>query len=310
MNDFKSVDILRDRPVFICGHPKAGTSLLRGILDSHPQLIVFPEETVFFRRFLPRARAKSLDQQLDIADETLIHIFTWNRDQPVAGQEDFPGRDYSTIPFDAVHQTMRQLIANTGYRHAGDILSSAILAFGKVTGQFLSNTQYWVEKSPYNELFTAQIFQWWPEARCIHVVRDPRDNFASYSRKHPNWTAEYFAQNWKRSTRAGFTNREKYGTNRYWLVRYEDLVQSPKENLEQIINFLNISWDPTLTLPMRAGESWQGNSMFSDQFKQISTTPLGRWKVSLTCKEVALIELMTQPFFENFWTYPALSPVE
>jgi hypothetical protein len=47
------LEFLRDHPVFICGHPKAGTSLVRSILDSHPQLIVYPEETVFFRRYLP-----------------------------------------------------------------------------------------------------------------------------------------------------------------------------------------------------------------------------------------------------------------
>ena len=36
---------LRDRPVFICGHPKSGTSLLRNLLDSHSELVVYPEET-------------------------------------------------------------------------------------------------------------------------------------------------------------------------------------------------------------------------------------------------------------------------
>ena len=35
--------ILPDRPVFICGHPKSGTSLLRAMLDSHPELLVYPE---------------------------------------------------------------------------------------------------------------------------------------------------------------------------------------------------------------------------------------------------------------------------
>lgn len=47
---------LRDRPIFICGHPKSGTSLLRNLLDFHPQLVVYPEESRFFRQFLPLAK--------------------------------------------------------------------------------------------------------------------------------------------------------------------------------------------------------------------------------------------------------------
>ena len=49
---------LRDSPVFIAGHPKSGTSLLRSVLDSHPELVAYPEETSFFRRYLPKTSRK------------------------------------------------------------------------------------------------------------------------------------------------------------------------------------------------------------------------------------------------------------
>ena len=77
-----STDTLRDRPIFICGHPKAGTSLVRSILDSHPQLVVYPEETVFFRRYLPQSEGLDIQGQLALAEQLLIHIFTWNTAAP------------------------------------------------------------------------------------------------------------------------------------------------------------------------------------------------------------------------------------
>lgn len=40
------VETFKDRPIFICGHPKSGTSLLRNLLDNHPQLAVYPEESL------------------------------------------------------------------------------------------------------------------------------------------------------------------------------------------------------------------------------------------------------------------------
>ena len=205
---------LRDKPIFICGHPKAGTSLLRAILDSHPQLIVYPEETIFFRRYLPAARNLSLTEQLSLAEQQLIHIFRWSQTAPVASQEGYPDRDYSAIPFEEVRQVLHQTITQA-YRHPGDILSAVILAYGRVSQQITDQTKGWVEKSPYNEYYAEQIFTWWPQARCIHILRDPRDNYVSYQRKHPDWSAEFFATNWSRSTQAGMNNHQKFGETRY-----------------------------------------------------------------------------------------------
>ena len=151
---------LRDRPVFICGHPKSGTSLVRAVLDSHPQLVVYPEETLFFRRFLPQAEDLDLEDQLELAERTIIHIFLWNMDDPPPDQDGFPDRDYSTISFQDVQRSMEN-IAKENYRHPGDILYASIIAYGQVNKQIGSGTVHWVEKSPYNEYYADMIFEFW-----------------------------------------------------------------------------------------------------------------------------------------------------
>jgi len=284
---------LRDHPVFICGHPKAGTSLVRAILDSHPQLVVYPEETVFFRRFLPQSVGLDLQGQLELAEKTVIHIFKWNPDNPPPSQEGFPDRDYSSISFEAVRQAMQERTAED-YRHPGDILSAAVLSFGQISGQVGPKVLHWVEKSPYNEYFAEQIFTWWPEARCIHVVRDPRDNYASYRRKHPFWKPEFFAVNWRRSTQSGLQNARRFGARYYHLLRYEDLTSSPETSLHQLVDFLEIDWHPGLATPTRAGEGWAGNSMFADRFQGISAAPVDRWKEELYALDARVIELMNK----------------
>jgi hypothetical protein len=280
---------LREQPVFICGHPKSGTSLIRAVLDSHPQLIVYPEETIFFRRYLPLAEGQSRTRQLELAETYLIQIFTWNRTNPPPSQEGFPDRDYSHISYDAVRQAMFELV-NQQYRGVQDILSAAILAYGKVTGLWNDSSRVWIEKSPYNEHFTEKIFNWWPAARCIHMVRDPRDNFISYQRKHSSWSPEFFTTNWKRSTNAGFTNLQRYGQAHYHLIRFEDLVSDPEKHLKDIIEFLGIEWDASLDSPTRAGTQWQGNSMFAEHFGNISSAPVGRWKELLPLVDALVIQ--------------------
>jgi hypothetical protein len=282
---------LRDSPVFIAGHPKSGTSLLRSVLDSHPELVAYPEETSFFRRYLPKTVEASLDKKLALSDQYLTHIFEWNQENPPSHQAGFPDRDYSNIPVVEVRKTVRQYISQR-FIHDGDMLSAVILAFGKVTGQLTALSHHWVEKTPYNEHYAAQIFQWWPDAKIVHTVRDPRDNYASYHRKHKDWSPESFAMNWVDSTQVGLNNLECYGPNRYLILRFEDLTSLPEAKLSELCQFLGINDDPSLRQPVRGGKPWGGNSMFADQFTSISAAPVGRWTETLNPGEVATLELI------------------
>jgi hypothetical protein len=293
---------LADRPIFICGHPKSGTSLLRAALDGHPELIVYPEETMFFRRYLPASQALTgadrLEQQATLADQFLIQIFTWNTTTPPASQEGFLDRDYSDVSYEAVRQALRQRLA-ARYRHPGDMLSAVILAYGEVMGQVNPQVRGWVEKTPFDEEFAEQIFAWWPQARCIHMVRDPRDNFVSYRKKHPEWSAKVFAWSWVKSTRLGLEHQKRYGAERYWVVRYEDFVSQPAQGLEQLCRFLGIKDHATLRQPTRNGKPWKGNSMFSDSFNAISTAAVGRWQGKLAPADLALVEIIAGPLMRQ-----------
>jgi len=288
--DFNQWVKLNNRPVFICGHPKAGTSLMRSMLDSHPQLVVYPEETLFFRRYLPEANGKSLEGKVGLAEQLLIHIFQWNSKDPPHHQAGYPDRDYArSISFDRVRENMIALL-DSKYETNGDLLSAAVLAFGLTRGLVSNNTQWWVEKSPYNELYFEKIMSWWPEAKFIHLIRDPRDNFASYHRKHGEWTASFFAENWVRSTKKGLSNLKKVGDSYYWMLRYEDLVTQPEDVIQKVCAFLSIDDHATLRIPTRNGQAWRGNSMFAEQFEQVSTAPIGRWEMDLDLQSVFIIQ--------------------
>lgn len=282
-----------NNPVFICGHPKAGTSLLTALLDGHPAVVAYPEETLFFRRFLPKAQGKSRQEKLRLAEKYLIHIFEWNQEAPPEHQQNYPDRDYADISFKEVRNVMVSFLEEDRPTPT-DILNAAVLAYGKVTGILTEKSRLWVEKTPYNALYAETIFSEWTNAKCIHIVRDPRDNFVSYHRKQPSWTAKVFAYNWVRSTRAGIENRDKYGEDRYLILRFEDLLQEPDKVTHQLAAFLDIEWQETLLHPTRVGDRWRGNSMFAEKFQAIRTDPIGRWKEHLVPYDLAMIQIISK----------------
>lgn len=281
---------LRNKPVFVCGHPKSGTSLLLNLLDSHPQLVVFPEETMFFREVLPLLRSASRDEWFSIAEQHLIDFFNWNSEKPTTSQAGFESHDYSFVPYGQVHSALKENWETV--KQEADVLSAAVLAFGTASGQLSDETAWWVEKTPMTEYFTDDLFKLWPEARILHIVRDPRDNYSSYERKHTDWSAQHFARKWRRSTQAGFINQQQYGTNRYLMINYEDLVTKNRQTILQVCDFLEIKFEEILLRPTKVGRDWKANTMFDQAFEQVSSVPVGRWMTNLTKFQVDVIEVI------------------
>jgi hypothetical protein len=298
---------VRDAAIFICGHPKSGTSLLMALLDSHPQVLVYPEETGFFRWFARQTEGLSVEEKIRRAEDLLLHIFHWDPENPHPSQAGFTDRDYTDVSFEEVQTAYHRKIDVLG-RSISNILPAAVLAFGEVTGQFSSKTLCWVEKTPYNELFADKIFQLWPEARCIQTIRDPRDNYASYRKKHPEWTPEIFAISWRASTHCGWSNRKRYGEERYLVIRYEDLVNELEATLTIVRDFLGIDDDPTLRRPSRNGVPWGGNSMFGERFRGVSANPIGRYRTALDRDTVQRLEAALYPEMRRL-DYPLDEPI-
>jgi hypothetical protein len=292
-------DSLRDRPIFICGHPKSGTSLLVSLLDSHPQLLVYPNETFFFRGFVPEMRKRDLDEKVSLAQRYLLHFFERGLSD-LEDQEPFdPAYDQYFLDYAKTCQVMSEEVDANGVRHNGDLLSAAVIAYGRVYEKISTETKYWIEKTPYNEHFAQTIFEWWSNAICIHIVRDPRDNYLTYQRKHRGLSAVDFSLGWNSSLNAGLMNQKNFGEENYLLLRYEDLTIEPESSLQELIAFLGIKDDEILRIPTSDGIPWEGNSQFGDKFQGISSKPVGRWKQELGDRDVEIIESICADFMKR-----------
>ncbi|MDH3709635.1 MAG: sulfotransferase [Cyclobacteriaceae bacterium] len=273
-------------PVFICGYQKSGTTLLAALLDNHPDLMVFPEETSFFR-WVNIKDFKQISDRLDFQlQET--HVNRLQIDKANDGMEG--NRDYSDFPFDSFQSQVREVF-NQGPKSHKDILLALMKAFAAVSNQ--QNKRYWIEKTPRNEVYFTSIKKMFPDARYIYIVRDPRDVFCSYRKNRERYTAGRatlklgnFISTWTTSLRSGLSMEG----DQILYLRYEDLVSNLQDQLEIVTKFLDVPLVEGLTIPSKLGIQWQGNSMHGDHFKAVDDRAVGRWRHSQWTKEIAVIE--------------------
>jgi len=105
-----------------------------------------------------------------------------------------------------------------------------------------------VDKLPYNYLFLPHILAALPNARVIHLVRDPRDTcFAVYKQlfadAYPHsYDLEEMARHFVRYHRLMGCWRERF-TGRFLDVSYEGVVSDLEGNARRLLEYLGLPWE-------------------------------------------------------------------
>jgi hypothetical protein len=122
---------------------------------------------------------------------------------------------------------------------------------------FPSDRPYWVMKCIWDAHDPALLHALFPEARYVHLARDPRTNIASMMER-VGWSFERGCQMYVRSNQTAL--RFAHFTGRYLLVRQEDFVERRDETWERVIAFLGVpqievSWERFLNVsPSQEGK--------------------------------------------------------
>jgi len=207
----------------IVGAPRSGTTLLRFILDAHPDLAI-PPETGFLALDL-----SNIERNIDPRAAVLGSVTGYPRDAP--GWADF-GID-ATEYHDALDRIEPFDVAE------------GIRAFYRLyAGRFSKHR--WGDKTPVYAFHLESIGALLPEAHFIHLVRDGRDVAASWQKMwfSPGDDIETLARSWREIVMAA---REQGKHCRHYLeVSYEDLVLRPRATIEEVCRYLSLSYDDSM----------------------------------------------------------------
>ena len=155
----------------------------------------------------------------------------------------------------------------------------------------------WGDKSLHTEHYVDRLFSEYPDARVLHITRDPRDRYASVRKRHGRDVPRLGGANarWLLSVRKALENQRRF-PDRYKILRFEDLAGHPEQTAREICAFLGEEYFPEMLSMGGASDHTEsgGNSSFEKiEPGKISQKPIGRFREVLSNIEIAYIQLFT-----------------
>jgi hypothetical protein len=271
---------------FVCGVTRSGTTLIRLMLDSHPELAI-PGETHFLPKLIKRCERGRVTPD-ELADLVVEHK-RWG---------DFH------LDGDELRERWRALRPLT----AADAIRSFYLLYAEKQAK-----RRYGDKTPGYIKEMPRIQRVLPEVRFVHIVRDGRDVALSHLRM--NWgpaTVAESAELWvQRITKA---RRQAPRIRHYTEVKFEDLVADTEGVLRRVCDFAELDFDPVMLdyheraeqrlrekardLPRR-NRPTQTAAARMDSHRLASEPPrsdrIGMWRERMSAEEVADYERVAGP---------------
>jgi hypothetical protein len=216
-----------DRPIFVIGCPRSGTTLLRVMLNAHPRIAIPPETRFLIPAYLQRRRfgaLRSPEQRDRLADFVLTR----------------PASRFSRlgVPAEDVRAAMDKAPS------LGAALAAPFAAYAERFGK-----ARWGDKRPFYYSFVDELERLFPDAQFVHVVRDGRACVASLKRPPFDYSSERAMVTWLNAVHSCRAAAHRLGPQRCHEVRYEDLVAEPERVLRALCAFLDEDFDPAMLAP-------------------------------------------------------------
>lgn len=220
---------LKERPIFVVGYERSGTTLLMAMLGCHPRL-AFPEVGWLFPRIYPW-RYTYGDLTVDRNFRTLTGEMLFGLNQPLWGMSLNQTTAVSEITALAPERSFAGIYAAMHQRYA--------MEFG--------NKPRWGQKTPNNLYFVPQILENFPNAQFIFITRDGRDASAT-SLESAFGAGNIYgaAYTWNAANAFVKPFREKLADDTWFDVKYEELVREPVKVLQNVCDFLGEAYTPDL----------------------------------------------------------------
>lgn len=263
----------RYRPLFIIGSGRSGNTLLRRIVQAHPDFHI-PPETYVLGTVISSYRRNLL--------------MSWNERVHLA-----LGRFAQHPEFGTFDMSLHDLADRLCRLPEADRNLAAILDafYREHAEQHGIQCLRWGDKTPLNTYQLDAIHAVFPDAQFIHMVRDGCDVVSSYVKAGIYDSVDKAAERWVSSIEMAEAFGAAHPAN-YAEVRYEDLVTDPEAEVTRLCAFLDIEFLPGMLASEQLAES-MGDVAALDHHEQVfsAITPSSVGKGRNSLNEAQMREL-------------------
>jgi len=273
----------QDRFPFFVGCGRSGTTLLRAIMNAHPELAV-PYET-HFAVALARVRHRYERPHGFDADAFLSDLLPDERYRRWGVPDETVRASFAARPVHSYPDAIRRIYALYAQSQGKPL-------YANKTGNYVMRMR--------------EIVELFPEACFVHLVRDGRD--VALSRMAVAWGDSRFDEavlSWRQQVEAGRRAARALGLGprRYLEVRYEQLVTDPASVARTVCGFLDLAFVPEML-----DTTAQADRIISEvldpaehQNLRLPPTPgLRDWRTEMTADQVALSEALAGRTLADF----------
>jgi omega-hydroxy-beta-dihydromenaquinone-9 sulfotransferase len=266
---------LKPSNVFIVGVGRSGTKFLQSVLSAHPELNI-STETQFFSKALHNGFIKVADKIGSMREDKNVNTLV---DAMFTRKDIFGPFWKNQILKNKEVVLQRFLQSDRSYKSFYGIIIDE--------DRIQKNKSISGEKTPSHLYHVDTLLMWFPQAKIIQIIRDPKKVLASEMHKklkpdHPLKKGSilynlsllfYVLINWNNSIKLDKKYKQKYPEN-YTSVRYEDLLKDHENTVKKICKFLNLEFNTNMLNPPVRGSSFSELKIHDKQEKKVQLPKL------------------------------------
>jgi hypothetical protein len=286
--------------IFITGASRSGTTLMSFILRNHSRVFGLKETHYFGEFWDPRRPGKHR------GSNRLIHgaaAILARQEQGILAAK----------PTDRDYQTARELVESLPANE-----QDPASVFARVTGKLAHDAGKAIpcEQTPRNIFYAGQLLQLYPNARLVHMLRDPRAVMASqkkrWHRRRLSADSSHFplahslrvwinyhpytaARLWNRASQAAMRLQSH---PRFTLVRFEELLTDPDRIVSSLCRDLDIDYEPAMLDVGQINSSHQ--SSVGGARRGLHRDAIATWKTALSAPEISIAEHQCGQLMEQY----------
>ena len=163
--------------------------------------------------------------------------------------------------------------------------------------------QTFLEKTPRHIFFYSKILEYYPDAKFICMVREPKNMISSQLTANPKRTKSVIRLSLFYNKIAAAIVKIRNNNNTF-LIKYEDLTTETEPILKNVCKFLNIAFDSKFVDNVAAPggiisehEFWKNKNI---EVGKIQKNNPGRWKDVIDNNQENLVNFITKSYAAKF----------